>query len=90
MPGQRKRKRQQRAGTSADPGDGHWQVVFETQDELEWRTHLRDLRARPERIDAAGLRIDTLCGRLTHPTTYRLSLFMSGPAGDPGPDRDSP
>jgi len=31
MPGQRKRKRQQR-----DRRAGHWEVVFHTQDEAEW------------------------------------------------------
>ncbi|MFF9870038.1 hypothetical protein ACF1G0_32400 [Streptomyces sp. NPDC013953] len=63
-------------------------MIFETQDEAEWRAHLRGLRAGEERIDWAMTRIDTLCGRLVQPTTYRLSLFVPDPAGDP--DRDQP
>ncbi len=69
-----------------DPGTGHWQVIFETRDESEWHAHLRRLRAGAERIDWAMTRIDTLCGRLVHPTTYRLSLFVPGPARDPSGD----
>ena len=63
-------------------------MLFETQDEAEWRAHLRDLRAGEERVDWARTRIDTLCGRLMQPTTYRLSLFVPDPARDP--DRDHP
>ncbi len=92
VPGQRKRKRQQRgAGQQAamreGSGTGRWQVIFETQDESEWHAHLRRLRAGTERIDWAMTRIDTLCGRLVHPTTYRLSLFVPGPVCDPGRER---
>ncbi|TQJ85276.1 hypothetical protein FBY22_4035 [Streptomyces sp. SLBN-31] len=81
MPGQRKRKRQQqdvrrRAALRTRPDAGHWQVIFETQDESKWHAHLRQLRAGPARIDWAMTRIDTLCGRLVEPTTYRLSVFV--------------
>ncbi|WP_237536611.1 hypothetical protein [Streptomyces sp. SID5785] len=31
---------------------------------------------RQSGADAATLRIETLCGRLAHPTTYRLSRFV--------------
>ncbi|WP_235033024.1 hypothetical protein [Streptomyces sp. WAC05374] len=81
MPGQRKRKRQQQ---SPVPGSeaGRWSVLFETQDESEWHAHLRHLRSRPERVDWALTRVDTFCGRLARPTTYRLSLFV--------PDRGQP
>lgn len=51
-------------------------VVFETQDYSRWRTRLRELRASGDPIDWESARIDTLCGRLTYPTTYRLSLFV--------------
>ncbi|GAA2572574.1 hypothetical protein GCM10010398_73390 [Streptomyces fimbriatus] len=88
VPGQRKRKRQQQAAVRASPGAGHWQVIFETQDESEWHAHLRHLRAGPERIDWAKTRIDILCGRLMQATTYRLSLFVPDPAC--GPNRDQP
>lgn len=84
VPGQRKRKRQRQAVDRAGLGAGHWEVLFETQDESEWRVHLRHLRAGPERIDWAMTRIDTLCGRLVQPTTYRLSLFVPDPVHDPG------
>ncbi|QLJ02443.1 hypothetical protein HZZ00_16350 [Streptomyces sp. NEAU-sy36] len=75
MPGQRKRKRRQQAA-GARSGAGHWQVVFETQDRAEWQAYLSRLRARPEPADWSTTRVDTLCGRLAHPTTYRLSLFV--------------
>ncbi|MFD7559647.1 MULTISPECIES: hypothetical protein [unclassified Streptomyces] len=82
MPGQRKRKRQQRREAdrrAADfaPEAGHWEVLFSTQDESEWRAELRRLHALPrnEQIDWSMARIDVMCGRLIHPTTYRLSLF---------------
>ncbi|MFJ8542662.1 hypothetical protein ACIRFH_11725 [Streptomyces sp. NPDC093586] len=81
MPGQRKRRRAERdasrrTAVRADPDTGHWDVLFETQDERQWHAHLRALRAGEERIDWAATRIDTLCGRLSQPTTYRLSVFV--------------
>ncbi|MDX3642240.1 hypothetical protein [Streptomyces sp. MB09-02B] len=63
-------------------------MLFETQDEAEWRAHLRSLRAGKERIDWAMTRIDTFCGRLVQPTTYRLSVFVPDPARHP--DRGRP
>ncbi|MCI3223351.1 hypothetical protein [Streptomyces sp. NP-1717] len=80
MPGQRKRKRQQqRRARGRENEAGRWMVVFETQDHSEWRTRLRELRAADEPIDWESARIDTLCGRLTYPTTYRLSVFVPDP-----------
>ncbi|MFI6037485.1 hypothetical protein ACIBBD_25575 [Streptomyces sp. NPDC051315] len=92
MPGQRKRKRQrqdeaQRAAARFAPAAGRWEVLFETRDESEWRAHMRRLRASDTRIDWTAVRVDTLCGRLTQPTTFRLSLFV--PAAMPDPDLDS-
>ncbi|MFD3921087.1 hypothetical protein [Streptomyces sp. NPDC058595] len=84
MPGQRKRKRQQqRRGRARGNEAGRWVVVFETQGQSEWWTRLRELRAAESPIDWESARIDTLCGRLTYPTTYRLSLFVpdARPAG---------
>lgn len=91
MPGQRKRKRRQhderqRAAARFAPAAGHWEVLFETQDESEWRAHIHRLRASDKRIDWTAMRMDTFCGRLTQPTTYRLSLFVPGPVPDPGQD----
>ncbi|MDX3520353.1 hypothetical protein [Streptomyces scabiei] len=57
---------------------GRWEVLFETQDEAEWHTHLRRLRASDDRIDWTAVRLDRLCGRHTHPTTFRLSVFVRG------------
>ncbi len=62
-------------------------MLFETRDESEWHAHIRRLRASDPRIDWSAVRVDTLCGRLAHPTTFRLSLFV--PKGEPAPDRDS-
>ncbi|MGW5434493.1 hypothetical protein ACWET9_46520 [Streptomyces sp. NPDC004059] len=91
MPGQRKRKRKQaderqRADARFAPDTGHWEVLFETQDESEWRAHIHRLRASDEQIDWTAVRLDTLCGRLAQPTTYRLSLFVPSPVHDPGQD----
>lgn len=83
MPGQRKRKRRQqnasrRAADLTAPGTGHWEVIFETQDESERHSYLRRLRSTESLIDWPMTRMDTLCGR-TQPTTYRLSLFVPLP-----------
>lgn len=55
---------------------GRWEVVFKTKDETEFRTHLHRVRTEYESPDDSMLRVDTLCGRLKHSTTYRLSLFV--------------
>ncbi|MFE7615847.1 hypothetical protein [Streptomyces sp. NPDC057496] len=68
-------------------------MVFETQDVTQWHAHLHRLRAGKGRIDWSMTRIDTFCGRLVHPTTYRLSLFVPDSARDPGrehPGREHP
>ncbi|MFE4830806.1 hypothetical protein [Streptomyces sp. NPDC056672] len=67
-------------------------MLFETQDESEWRVELQRLRtenSENKQIDWTAVRLDTLCGRLTQPTTYRLSLFVPTPvpvAADGGSD----
>ncbi|TXS81295.1 hypothetical protein [Streptomyces sp. sk2.1] len=45
----------------------------------QWHARLRRLRAGEERIDWSTTRVDTFCGRLVRPTTYRLSLFVPDP-----------
>lgn len=57
---------------------GQWEVVVETRDLAEMRTRLR--RLQEAGVDGSMVRIDTLCGRLRLPTTYRLSRFITGPA----------
>lgn len=91
VPGQRKRKRQQqdtsrRVTARTASGTGHWTVLFETQDASEWHAQLRRPRSAEEQIDRSMTRVDTLCGRLVQPTTYRLSLFVPGP--EPASQRD--
>lgn len=91
VPGQRKRKRQRqdasrRVTARTASGTGHWKVLLETQDASEWRSHLRRLRSAEEQIDWSMTRVDTLCGRLVRPTTYRLSLFVPGPEPASKPD----
>lgn len=80
VPGQRKQKRQHEASRQQAAARfaeaGHWDVLIETQDELDWRAQVRRLRAENQQIDWASVRIDTLCGRMLQPTTYRLSLFV--------------
>lgn len=46
------------------------------------RTRLRHLREAG--VDGELLRIDTLCGRLALPTTYRVSRFVTDPASKSG------
>lgn len=41
------------------------------------RTRLR--RLREDGVDGSLIRLDTLCGRLMAPTTYRLSRFVTAP-----------
>ncbi|MFE0962665.1 hypothetical protein ACWDCX_04290 [Streptomyces fungicidicus] len=55
-------------------------MILETRDEAELRAQLG--RLREARVDASMLRIDTLCGRLALPTTYRLSRFVADLACD--------
>lgn len=80
VPGQGKRRRRQEAerqriAARTAPDLGQWEVVFETRDPAELRARLHSLRQA--RVDEATIRIDTLCGRLTHPTTYRLSRYVA-------------
>lgn len=92
MPGQRKRKRRQqdtdqRASARFAPDAGRWELVIEAQDPSEWRARLRRLRAEHGQIDWSMTRVDTLCGRLINPTTYRLSLFVPNTEADPAVKR---
>jgi hypothetical protein len=92
MPGQRKRRRHQqdetqRVAARFAPEAGRWEVLFETQDESDWHAHIRRLRASDAEIDWTAVRVDRLCGRLTQPTTFRLSLFA--PKAVPYPHQDS-
>jgi hypothetical protein len=52
-------------------------VIVETRDQAEMRTQL--YRLREAGVDESLIRIDTLCGRLTLPTTYQLSRFVADP-----------
>ncbi|MDH6138018.1 hypothetical protein P3T37_007463 [Kitasatospora sp. MAA4] len=61
-------------------------MLFETQDESAWHAHVRRLRATDRQIDWTTVRMDTFCGRLVQPTTYRLSIFVPTPAPDQGQD----
>ncbi|MDQ0684351.1 hypothetical protein QF032_003350 [Streptomyces achromogenes] len=88
MPGQRKRKRKRSA---APRTDGRWDVLLETRDRSELRARLLRLRTEQPCVDAAAVRVDTLCGRSDRPTTYRLCLFVPTPRsptpGSPSPGR---
>ncbi|MFI0780129.1 hypothetical protein [Streptomyces sp. NPDC021212] len=76
MPGQRKRRRHRQQEFAA--GAGRWEVIFETQDAAEWRARPARMWAGQEPVDWSSVRVDTLCGRSTRPTTYRLSRFVPG------------
>ncbi|MET7756314.1 hypothetical protein ABZT27_16620 [Streptomyces sp. NPDC005389] len=93
MPGQRKRKRQRQrelADLSGEadrfgPDAGRWELRYTTEDESEWQAELRRLRAEEPGLDWDVVRLDMLCGRSTHPTTYRLSVFTPHPAPEEHP-----
>ncbi|MFE1321532.1 hypothetical protein [Kitasatospora phosalacinea] len=80
MPGQRKRKQRREAElrSRADRYRGwRWQLLHSTQDHDEFRSYLRGLRDdRSLPYDESRLRLDVLCGRLVHPTTYRVSVLV--------------
>lgn len=59
-------------------------MLFETQDESQWRAHIRRLRALDTQIDWTAVRADMLCGCLVQRTTFRLSLFVPNFAPDSG------
>lgn len=81
MPGQRKRKRsRERAGRRVAETPGRWEPLFSTGDQAELRAYVRRLQAEGAVTDLNLLRIDTFCGRLVHPTTYRVSLFVPEPS----------
>ncbi|MGW5777389.1 hypothetical protein [Streptomyces sp. NPDC003863] len=57
------------------------------QDETMLRTGMRRLRAGRPDLDEDAIRVDVLCGRLVHPTTYRLSVFVPFDAGRLDPEQ---
>lgn len=57
-------------------------MIVETRDQAEMRTQLG--RLQEAGVDGSMIRIDTLCGRLALPTTYRLSRFVTDPGGKSG------
>ncbi|MEV7025903.1 hypothetical protein [Kitasatospora sp. NPDC093558] len=81
MPGQRNRRRKQEdelrrqgeARAAVEATAGPWEVLFSTEDH-------RELKAFVQRLYRDGLPPDTevvsdmLCGRLVHPTVYRLRM----------------
>ncbi|WP_328299318.1 hypothetical protein OG389_16890 [Streptomyces sp. NBC_00435] len=77
MPGQRKRKRsRERARRRAEDTPGRWEPLFSTGDPAELGEYLRRVHADGTVTDPAQLRIDTFCGRLVHPTTHQVSIFV--------------
>ncbi|MFK0191241.1 hypothetical protein [Kitasatospora sp. NPDC090308] len=86
MPGQRKRERRQdgeRRRHAEEHTGWQWHPLHSTQDADALRAYLRSCP-----YDASHLRVDTLCGRLAHPTTYRVSVLM--PPGAPPSDQEAP
>jgi hypothetical protein len=73
MPGQRKRKRKRQ---QREERAGHWEVVFNTQDEAEWLAFKHRFLSGREAPDPSMIRVDIFCGRLAQPTGYQLSLFV--------------
>ncbi|MFG2668334.1 hypothetical protein ACGFY6_29375 [Streptomyces sp. NPDC048387] len=58
-------------------------MLFETQDESEFRAYIRHTRESNPQIDWSAVRIDNFCGHLEHANTHRLSLFVPHPRPDP-------
>ncbi|MFD8979827.1 hypothetical protein [Streptomyces sp. NPDC059564] len=84
MPGQRKRKAQRRRESDARwaaRSAGRWERRFSTQDQDEFRAYVRELLRTG--IRAEDVRLDTLCGRLTHPTSHVVSVWVPEDAGSP-------
>ncbi|MCC0097589.1 hypothetical protein K7B10_22950 [Streptomyces flavotricini] len=76
MPGQQKRKRsRERAHRRAAAVRGHWEPLFSTQVQTEMKEYVRRLCSERE-ISPECVRIDQFCGRNTHPSTYRVSVFV--------------
>ncbi|GLW00157.1 hypothetical protein [Streptomyces lavendulae] len=79
MPGQRKRKAQRRRESEARRAarqDGRWERRFATQDQAEFRAYVHEL-LRGGDLRPEDVRLDMLCGRLTHPTTHVVSVWVS-------------
>ncbi|WP_327306232.1 hypothetical protein OG730_24310 [Streptomyces sp. NBC_01298] len=77
MPGQRKRARSRiRATQRTADARGRWEPLFSTAEESEVRAYVGRLRADGTVSDPSQLRIDLFCGRLEHPSTYQVSLFV--------------
>ncbi|WP_079250771.1 hypothetical protein [Streptomyces amritsarensis] len=65
-----------RSGTGRKPSPAAGSRFYETQEQAELREFLRRLRDEGRVTDPAHIRIDTFCGRLTHPTAYRVSVYV--------------
>ncbi|MEU3772356.1 hypothetical protein AB0F11_03890 [Streptomyces sp. NPDC032472] len=83
MPGQRKRKRARGRGLrESELPPGHWEPLPSTQDQTELRAYVRRLHEEHTVTDPRLLRIDIFCGRLHHPTTHQISIYVPD---DPAP-----
>ncbi|MFE9632419.1 hypothetical protein [Streptomyces sp. NPDC006463] len=84
MPGQRKRKqrrlREETARRSIVEGPGRWETLLSTEDHEEFRTFVHRMYAEGLATDPHLVRLDQFCGRLQHPNTYRVSVFVPAPA----------
>lgn len=79
MPGRRRRREREarRAeARTAREARSRWEVLFETTDEADWHAYHRRGRGKPVGLSEEDLRVDVLCGRGAHPTTYRLSVLV--------------
>ncbi|MFD8411794.1 hypothetical protein ACFV2Q_08530 [Streptomyces sp. NPDC059650] len=50
--------------------------MFSTQDHAEFTAEIKRLHQTGAFTDPSQLRCDMFCGRLEHPSTYRLSVFV--------------
>ena len=61
--------------------NGAWEVVFSAHEQVELKAFLDRLRTEGRLPDPDLLRIDVLCGRLAHLTSYQVSVFRPTPSG---------
>ncbi|MFF3072442.1 hypothetical protein [Kitasatospora sp. NPDC057936] len=81
MAGQRNRRRKQdeelrrqsEARAAVEAAAGPWEVLFSTEDHQELKAFVQRLHADGLPPDAEVV-TDMLCGRLLHPTVYRLRM----------------
>ncbi|MEU9303063.1 hypothetical protein [Streptomyces sp. NPDC048269] len=83
MPDRRKRKHgrlREADRQSLGETPGRWETLLSTVDHEEFRAFIRRMCAEGLATDPNLVRPARFWGRLQHPTTYRVSVFVPAPA----------